>query len=229
MVAVRPISLADQVADELRRMILVGELLPGTRLTHEFVAKLVSVSTMPVREALLRLVAEGLVDTAPNRSFVVGVIRLQDIRDIYSMHAQFSGELTARACANADAELIERLEETEAQYEVALDNDSAVAMETANWAFHRAINLAADAPKIAWFLRMTTRFIPKGFYSSFEQWGPISRGGHRRIVESVVNGDSEAARSAAAAHVQEAGELVIAQFSTNGYWLTPTDSRDGSG
>jgi DNA-binding GntR family transcriptional regulator len=229
MAAVRPLSLADQVADELRRMILVGELLPGTRLTHEYVAKLVGVSTMPVREALLKLVAEGLVETEPNRSFAVGVIRVQDIRDIYAMHAQFAGELTSRACANADAALIDALETSEAQYEAALQHDSAVAMEAANWAFHRAINLAADSPKVAWFLRMTTRFIPKGFYSSFEEWGPISRDGHCRIVESIVAGDPEAARVAAAEHVHEAGELVIAHFSTNGYWLTQSASGRGSG
>lgn len=221
MAVVRAVTLAEQVAGELRRMILVGELSPGTRLTHEFVAKLVNVSTMPVREALLKLVAEGLVETAPNRSFVVGSIRVQDIRDIYAMHAHFAGELTARACANVDHALVDTLEETQSRYDEAMSRGSAGAMEEANWTFHRAINLAADAPKLAWFLRMTTRFIPNDFYSAFDQWGSISRDGHRRIIDSIAAGDVDAARAAGAGHVEEAGELVIAHFSSNGYWLPP--------
>jgi DNA-binding GntR family transcriptional regulator len=219
---VRAVSLAEQVADELRRMILVGELRAGERLTQERVAGLVGVSTMPVREALLKLVAEGLVETEPNRSFMVGRTRVEDIRDVYAMHAHLAGELTARACRNADGAFLEVLRSSEAAYTTAMRSSSPVEMEAANWTFHRAINIAADAPKVAWLLRMTMRFIPKGFYGLFPEWGPVSEPGHRRIVESIEAHDPDMARDAAEAHVHEAGELVISHFSASGFWLTPT-------
>jgi DNA-binding FadR family transcriptional regulator len=68
---VRHLSMADQVTDTLRRMILTRELGPGRRITQADLASMLGVSTMPVREALLRLVSEGFVDTVSNRSFTV--------------------------------------------------------------------------------------------------------------------------------------------------------------
>ena len=63
--------MAEQVADLVRNMILVGDLRPGQRVTHDELAARLNVSTMPVREALLRLSYEGLIVGKANRSFHV--------------------------------------------------------------------------------------------------------------------------------------------------------------
>src|SRR5438132_14097382 len=84
-------SMADEVATELRRMVLAGELEAGERLTQDRLAKTLGVSTMPVREALLRLAAEGLIIAAPNRSFTVASNTADDMRDIFWVYSVLAG------------------------------------------------------------------------------------------------------------------------------------------
>lgn len=217
--------MADQVADTLRMMILVGELLPGERITQDDLSRRLEVSTMPVREALLRLAAEGFVEAAPNRSFSVVHTTREDIRDIYWMHAMLAGELTARACRGADEPTLDGLRDCHDEYVAAVRDGDTARMETANWRFHKTINTAARSPKLLLVLRSTLRFIPDGFYGLVRDWPEVSNDGHRQILEAFERRDAEAARRAAEAHVRDAGELLISLFSSMGYWTRPAPPR----
>jgi DNA-binding GntR family transcriptional regulator len=216
--------LADETADALRDMILVGELRPGVRYTQDGLAALMGVSTMPVREALLWLTHEGLVQASPNRSFRIVRITRDDIRDIYWVHSMLAGELAARAAARIDEEgLVDLRRLLEANLAATRRGDVA-GMQATNWSFHRAINRAAESPKLALILRRTLSFIPHNFYSLLPDWRRLSEGGHRLLVASLERHNTAAAQSAAAQHVEEAGRLLIMHFSENGHWLQPQDA-----
>jgi DNA-binding GntR family transcriptional regulator len=223
--AVRPLrhrTLAVEVTDHLREMILTGELLSGTRTTQDELARMLGVSTMPVREALLRLAAEGFVDAEPNRSFSIAPTTREDVKDIYWMHAGLAGELTRRACERADDALLGVLREHARRCRELAESGDAARLEQANWGFHRAINLAASAPKLLIILRATLRFIPNGFYGLLPAWTPISEAGHEAILRAFEQRDPEAARAAAEQHVHDAGELLVEQFTARGHWERPT-------
>ena len=64
-------TIGEQVFSELRRRIAVGQLRPGEKLRPDEIATELSISQTPVKEALLRLDAEGLVETMPRRGTVV--------------------------------------------------------------------------------------------------------------------------------------------------------------
>jgi DNA-binding GntR family transcriptional regulator len=214
-------TLALEVADNLRDMILTGELAPGSRTTQDELARLLGVSTMPVREALLRLAAEGFFESTPNRSFTVTRTSREDVRDIYWMHSVLAGELTTRACQQADDRLVRTLAELAEQCGDALRANDTNDLGTRNWEFHRTINHAANAPKLLIFLRSSLRFIPRSFYFHMPSWGLASEADHSEIVEAFSRRDPEAARAAAEKHVRDAGEVLIQTFSTNGYWARP--------
>jgi DNA-binding GntR family transcriptional regulator len=213
-----------EVADTLRDMILTGELTADAKMTQDELARLLGVSTMPVREALLRLAAEGFVDVSPSRSFTVVPTTREDIGDVFWMHATLAGELAARACRDADDALVERLRELEQGFAEARRAGDAVRMGQANWEFHRAINLAAASPKLLLVLRASLRFIPQDFYALVPEWGGTSERGHDAILEAFAKRDCAAAGRAAFAHVQEAGELLIRFFTERGYWTRPDAS-----
>lgn len=214
-------TLGTAVAERLRDMILMGELAPGRRTTQDELSRALGVSTMPVREALLTLAAEGFVIFAPGRSFTIPPTRRADIRDVYWVHGQLAGELTRRACLAADGSFVERLAESAARCTAALDADDLAAASAANWRFHAEINHLADAPKLLLVLGTTLRFIPDGFYALVPEWHRVSARGHAAIVDAFRRRDAEEAGALAEAHVREAGRLLIELFSSQGYWAPP--------
>jgi DNA-binding GntR family transcriptional regulator len=216
--------MADGVATRLRRMILTGELAPGRRVTQDELAKMLGVSTMPVREALLRLVAEGLISAAANRSFSVVSTTLDDIRDIFWMHSVLAGELTRRACERSTDELVEVLREAREDYLEALAAKDGERMQEANWRFHRAINEAADAPKLLLVLRTTLRFFPD-FRDDVPGWPELAGRWHRHVLDAFLRRRPDEARQAAETHVREAGEILVAHARRLGLW---SDANSGT-
>ncbi len=227
--AVRPLrrrTLAFEVADRLREMILTGELPSGSRTTQDELARMLGVSTMPVREGLLRLAAEGFVHAEPNRSFTVTPTTREDVQDIYWMHAVLAGELTRRACRRADDALVAALRARATRCREVAGSGDAVLLEEANWEFHQAINAAAGAPKLLVILRATLRFIPRGFYGLLPAWTPTSEAGHEAILRAFEQRDPEAARTAAEQHVRDAGALLVELFTARGFWQRPPSAAE---
>jgi len=227
-VGLRRRKLSDEVAARLRRMILIGELAPGSHTTQDELARLLDVSTMPVREALLGLAAQGFVQARPNRSFAVVRTTPDDVRDIYWLHATLAGELTSRACARSDSEFLQTMRKLRDRCEHSHQEGDTEGMEVSNWAFHREINFAAAAPKLLLVLGTSLRFIPGGFYGLLPGWPDASTNGHDDIMKAFHDHDPPAARVAAEAHVRDAGALLTAHFSTTGYWTRPTGPDGGA-
>jgi DNA-binding GntR family transcriptional regulator len=91
---------ASVAATELiREAILDGRLGPGRRLKEEELARELGISRTPVREALLLLQAEGLVDAAPNRGAMVREHTADDLDDLYQLRALLEGSAARRATA----------------------------------------------------------------------------------------------------------------------------------
>ena len=93
---IRPVSLREQVADQIRTAIIEGRLRPGDHIVEAALTEQLGVSRTPVREALILLEREGLVVSAPNRGCFVRSFAEADIDAIFSMRTtleNFAGEL----------------------------------------------------------------------------------------------------------------------------------------
>ncbi len=219
-------SISAEVSRSLRDMILTGKLLPDQRITQEELAKLLGVSTMPVREALLRLGHEGFIEASRGRSFRVSRTTREDVSDIYWAHSVIEGELTRRACLRSE-EVVGELERIHRIWGEAVRDGEPAPLEELNFAFHREINRAADSPKLLILLRQTLQFIPGHFYSLLPRWAKISERGHEEILEAMRRKDHEGAAAAASRHVLEAGELLITYFDDTGFWNRPAPQTGG--
>lgn len=96
--AARP-QLAEDVARIVRRRIFDGTYTAGTYVRLDHLAEGLGISVTPVREALLELKAEGLLEQQPRRGFVVRPVTVRDIADVSDVQAYLGGELAARAAA----------------------------------------------------------------------------------------------------------------------------------
>ncbi|MEA2661202.1 MAG: hypothetical protein QOH08_774 [Chloroflexota bacterium] len=114
-------SIEEVVTTALRDAILSGELRPGERLLQEQLADQLRVSRIPLRDALRRLEAEGLVRIGPRRGAEVASLSRTDILEIYDMRVSLEPDLMRRAVAAlgpADiARLVDMSEQMDARAE----------------------------------------------------------------------------------------------------------------
>jgi len=100
-----------RVRDLLEEAILGGELKPGERLRAEALAQRFGTSRTPIREALLQLEGQGLVEVEPNRGAVVRTFDRDDVLDLYEVRALLEPAAAARAAKRISAADLRRLDE----------------------------------------------------------------------------------------------------------------------
>src|ERR1700759_3243287 len=142
-----PETSAVRVREQLQHAILEGVLKPGERLRAEHLAQRYGTSRTPVREALLQLEAQGLVEVEPNRGAVVKAFDAADLLDLYEVRALLEPAAAARAAPRISAEQLAELH--------ALCDDQAPVDEqiAANERFHRIIADAAGSPRLSTAMR----------------------------------------------------------------------------
>lgn len=104
-------STALSAVESLRDAILSGRLPAGTRLGEADLAERLAVSRTPVREALSRLAAEGLVDLVPNRGARVATWTTDELREVFDLRLAVEPVLVALAVPNLGAAEVDRLDD----------------------------------------------------------------------------------------------------------------------
>jgi DNA-binding GntR family transcriptional regulator len=200
----------DLVLRHLRESVITGEFKRGEFLRLDRLASELGVSVTPVREALMQLRAEGLVEWQPRRGFQAVPLDRRDLDDVYRVQAFLAGELAARAVRELSDRDIEHLQQLQHELETAHAASDFPRVEDLNHRFHRAINQASDSPRLTWMLRTTTQFAPRLFFARIPGWSASSASDHRAVLEALSQRDPEAAAVAMSTHVERAGDLLAA-------------------
>jgi DNA-binding GntR family transcriptional regulator len=190
----------------------------GEYLRLESLAAQLGTSVTPVREALVSLRGDGFVILQPRRGFMVAPFTKADILDIYQVQAYLAGELAARACTALSADQLAELRGLQAELAAAHERGEAEEVEQLNHEFHRAINVAAAAPKLSQFLVTATRYSPRLFFAQIAGWTQASADDHEAILAALADRDPERARQAMSQHVAKAGELLADHLEAEGMW-----------
>jgi DNA-binding GntR family transcriptional regulator len=205
-------QLSDEVASYVRELITSGRLRTGDFIRQEHIADELGLSSTPVREALLTLKGEGFVELKPRRGFVVAPLSASDIRDLFTAQAILAGELVSRAVSRIEPAGLRELEEVHKALCAAAAAGDGVLVESLNHSFHRGINLIANAPRLAWLLSISTKSAPRRFFSTVPAWYKASAQDHVAILNAITERDAEQARAAMMRHMENAGELLAANF-----------------
>jgi DNA-binding GntR family transcriptional regulator len=150
---------AQRVVDELQRMIINGELLPGQQVRQEVMAERLGVSRLPIREGLRQLTAEGLVRHVHNVGYTVARLEQSEFDQIYLMRAALEQEILLRLPVLDNDALVEIRALGDEVIEAA-DRVDILAMRLSNQAFHFAMfdrspmNLMVHELRRLWILAM---------------------------------------------------------------------------
>jgi DNA-binding GntR family transcriptional regulator len=174
------------------------------------------ISVTPVREALFALRAEGLIAQLPRRGFVVLPVTGRDVTDVANVQAHVGGELAARAAVNITDDQLRELKEIQAQLEAAYAGDDQVQTVRLNHEFHRAVNVAADSPKLAQLMSQITRYAPESVFPTIEGWPKQSIKDHRRVLSALDKHDENLARGAMSEHLAAGAVPLIEHLISRG-------------
>jgi DNA-binding GntR family transcriptional regulator len=194
-------QLSEDVARFVRKRIFDGTYAAGQYVRLDQLAAELGISVTPVREALFELRAEGLLAQQPRRGFVVLPVTRRDLTDVANVQAHVGGELAARAALNIDEDQLRDLKAIQIQLEEAYaggDDEGAVRL---NHEFHRAINVAADSPKLAQLMSQITRYAPESVFPTITDWPEQSVKDHRRVLVALEKRDDKLARRAMSEHL----------------------------
>jgi DNA-binding GntR family transcriptional regulator len=199
------------LVEQLRQRILAGELPQGTALRQDALAGQYGVSRIPLREALRRLEAEGLVRIEPNKGAVVADFQPEEIGELFEMRAALEPELIRLAVPLVrPADLVEAAAAL-ALYERALDKGQVADWGALNWRFHAALYRAAGRPRwleaVAQLNRQTDRFVrlQLALTGALDR----ARSEHRAILELARDGQADEAAALVRRHILEAGEMLV--------------------
>lgn len=195
----------------LRQRFSDGEYAPGQRLTEVALAADLGVSRTPVREAIGRLLTDGLVVPAA-RGVAVAALSPQEAEHLFVLRADLealAAELAATRQASgqlAPAE-VDALDRAVDQVEAAVKAQDARASAQANLTLHRAIGAAADNPFLEDALHRVWDRIAVTTVANLSDpdWATAITDQHRAIVAGIRAGDPKTARRAAKTHIEAAG------------------------
>ena len=197
-----------QIADALQEEILQGKLLPDEKLNQGAIAEAFGVSKIPVREALHRLGAEGLVTFQPNGSVCVAALSADTMSQIFLMRIGIEKMLLEHAIPN-----LTELDLVKAENALRLIDHETDAYQwmKLNWEFHTALYESADMPYIMQHLQKlyingVRYFVVRGEFDNLEQ----SQKEHHEILQACREGDVAWATKALAAHLQTSRETMVA-------------------
>jgi len=137
----------EQVAGEIRQLILGGLLGPGQPVNQDEIAERLGVSRMPVREALRTLAVEGLVQFHPNRGAVVTELSRRDMEELYALRIMLEGPAARRSAENMTSEHLTGLQGLIKEMERLRDGPRAEWAEV-HYRFHLSLYESAGMPRL---------------------------------------------------------------------------------
>jgi len=236
---------ADDIALVLEEQIVSGEIPPGTMLRQEQLSDHFGVSRTPVREALRRLAALGLVSFVPNRGVRVRTVSRDELYEAFLVRAELESlatELAAVRLTAADLSELERAEERFCLLTHDLrrrhpgDDRRGLTADwvRANHAFHDVIYRVAQSPLVERMAKSARRT-----FSGPAVWAPgdaaiddlyeANDRQHRAIIQALAAGSAAGARSLARDHVLASFRLLDAILRQVGTQARPRALRRGRG
>ena len=221
-----PGTKADEIALLLEDEIVSGRIEAGSVLRQEQLSERFGVSRTPIREALRRLSAQGLVSFTPNRGVRVRTLSRDELREAFLVRAELEGLATALAVPRMTDERLAELDAAEQRFsELTLvlrekarageaDNALAVEWMGANYAFHDVVYAAADSPYLERLAKSARRtFVGQITWVARAELDTLYERNdreHRALREAIAAGSVSGARTLAREHVLHSWELLDA-------------------
>lgn len=202
----------DQIVDELRRMILSGELVRGERMPQDELARRFGASITPVREALRLLEADGLVVAEPHRGVRVAGVDLDRIKGIYVVRRLAESYAMRRATSRMSRrDLAAAREAIDAMAQAEASGDLNAVREL-NRTFHFFFYERCGMPALCDQINGMWQAFPWDLMLASDERVANSRHEHLEILTAVSEGDLDAVAEATERHIRNGFAAITAHL-----------------
>lgn len=194
---------APQIFEHLRELIISMSLTPGTVLSRADLATQFDISQTPVRDALIRLSEEGLVDVYPQHATVVSRIDVNLAQEAHFLRLSVEMEIARVLASAADPALVERLRAHLARQKAALKAKDLPGFTLADQAFHRQMYEAAKVPHLYALVRRHSGHLDRLRSLHLPAPGKASAvlADHGAIVDAIAGADAGLAEQSVRRHL----------------------------
>ena len=212
-------NLGETVYLQLWERILARRLQPGEKLSDLGLSRELGVSRTPVREALQRLVSDGIVRAEPNHGFYIATFSARDIAEIYDLRAALEAMALRSAAPRLSAEEIDEafadLERLEGFVREAKTDDEWLTSTRdfleADRAFHRLLVVRSDNSRLQAIMEglwaQIAVFQRAGLFR--RSWLEVALTDHRRVISALKAGNFDEAERHLSDHIEHVKRFVI--------------------
>jgi DNA-binding GntR family transcriptional regulator len=206
----RPPTTQEAVLLALRESIATGELQPGERLYQDAIAEQMSVSRVPVREALNVLRADGQLEYSPHRGYWVSALSLDAVEEINLIRGLLETEAIRRAILDMEEDLVEHMDELNEEMAEANQADDVPAFVRLNHELHFALFDRSGLPRLRQHIESLWKSADVYRTSTFNDGRARKRmlSEHKELIEACRERDPIAAVRIMDAHRNKAVETL---------------------
>lgn len=178
-------------------------LPPGAALSVPDLARQLSISRSPVREAVQRLVQEGLAISVPHRGAVVARIGVEDLQELYEVREMLEGLAARRATERLDSTARSELASLVEQHREALERKDLEGHVSLDMRFHLRVRELAGNKRLVEMLNRLQGQVRLAMHSLWGRYDAPRRAleDHEKILAAMLGGDPDAVERAARAHI----------------------------
>ncbi len=208
------LPLRDVVFKTLRQAILTGDLKPGERLMEIHLANKLGVSRTPIREAIRKLELEGLVTMVPRRGAQVAQITEKSLSDVLEVRRALDEMAVELACLRITDEEKEKLKEACADFEKAVVTRDIRAIAKADVVFHDIIFQSTGNERLSQLVNNLAEQMYRYRYEYIkdDKRHDVLVNEHRKIYDSILQGDIPSAKEAIRVHIENQEKSIIHQI-----------------
>lgn len=212
----RRLATPDMIAEVLREAILSGVLRGGEFIRQDLIAAELKVSKTPVREALLRLEAEGLIQFLRNRGAVVSELSLLEITETFDIRIALETLALGLAIPNMSQVDFDRANRAIEDADHRQDDSQ---LGQLNWQFHNALYAPCKRPLLLGMIenlhRVSGRYVR--LQRSLTRSEQLSQSEHRDLLAACRSGDVVTAQGVLQDHMKTAANRLIGYLEVKGF------------
>ena len=197
---------ADMVYTSLKERVFEGGVQPGERIVETAVAEYYGVSRTPVREAISRLVNEGIIERSRGRGLVVVELLEEEVEDLYVTRMVLEGLAARLAAGRRSSHDIATLEEIQDQMDAVLASGDIPLTARINFVFHSEIQRIAGNRTSVRFMAQIHEALRRFGTTTFsvDAWARTAGQEHRALIERIRAQDADGAEAVARNHIEGA-------------------------